>query len=476
MRKKQQKLIMKLLNKHSLVFILTVVCQFGFSQSDSLLDYNSFLLEVRKSNPLAARADNNIEYGKVQLKAAKGNFDPQLNSFVERKKFNTIDYFTVGMAELKQPLYTSQYLKAGYQYGQGIYLNPENSTPVAGLPYIGIEASLLQGLLFDKRRADVIKAKHYSDYFNAEQKIQLNDLMFTASNIYVGALYTKKINRLYSYFADLANQRLKGINDLSEVGERPAIDTIEAAIFLQGRLLDKQAGEIEMIKKFNELSILNPSSPILLSDKNFTDSLEQIYSLIVKTISLTIINEQNTNPLISQYLAKQKVLETEKKLKREMIKPVLNVSYNFLNTSNEIIFPSLNTNNYKWGASFSFPLFLRKSRNEYKMAALEAKNNEFETLNKQNQIRFKRRYILEAIQITAGQILNAEKSSAYSKLLVEAERLKFMNGESSLFLLNSRESKWLEAELKLAEYKLNFIKNFIELTYVNGDLKYELPK
>ena len=110
------------------------------------------------------------------------------------------------------------------------------------------------------------------------------------------------------------------------------------------------------------------------------------------------------------------------------------------------------------------------------MAALEAKNNEFETLNKQNQIRFKRRYILEAIQITAGQILNAEKSSAYSKLLVEAERLKFMNGESSLFLLNSRESKWLEAELKLAEYKLNFIKNFIELTYVNGDLKYELPK
>ena len=231
-----------------------------------------------------------------------------------------------------------------------------------------------------------------------------------------------------------------------------------------------------MIKKFNELSILNPSSPILLSDKNFTDSLEQIYSLIVKTISLTIINEQNTNPLISQYLAKQKVLETEKKLKREMIKPVLNVSYNFLNTSNEIIFPSLNTNNYKWGASFSFPLFLRKSRNEYKMAALEAKNNEFETLNKQNQIRFKRRYILEAIQITAGQILNAEKSSAYSKLLVEAERLKFMNGESSLFLLNSRESKWLEAELKLAEYKLNFIKNFIELTYVNGDLKYELPK
>lgn len=474
MKKKQQKFIMKLLNKYSLVVILTLICPFGFAQSGNLFDYNSFLLEVRKNNPLAARADNNIEYGKVQLKAAKGNFDPQLNSFIESKQFNSLDYFTFGSAELKQPLYTSQYLKAGYQYGQGIYLNPENSTPVIGLPYIGIEASLLQGLLFDKRRSDVIKAKHYSDYFNAEQKIQLNDLMFTASNIYVSALYTKKINGLYSYFAELANQRLKGISDLSLVGERPAIDTVEAVIFLQGRLLDKQAGEIEMIKKLNELSILSPSSSALLSNISFTDSLEQVYALIVKTRSLTIINEQNTNPLISQYLAKQKVLETEKRLRREMIKPVLDVSYNFLNTSNEVIFPSLNTNNYKWGATFSFPLFLRKSRNEFKMAVLEAKNNELETINKQNQINFKRQYILEAIRITAGQILNAERSSAYSKLLVEAERLKFMNGESSLFLLNSRESKWLESELKLAEYKLNFIKSFIELTYVNGDLKYEL--
>ncbi|MBK7819181.1 MAG: TolC family protein [Sphingobacteriaceae bacterium] len=172
--------------------------------------------------------------------------------------------------------------------------------------------------------------------------------------------------------------------------------------------------------------------------------------------------------------SKQKVLETEKRLKREMIKPVLDLSYNFLNTSNDIIFPTLNTNNYKWGASFSFPLFLRKPRNEYKMADLDAKNNELETINKQNQINFKRKYIIETIKVTAEQIVNAERSAAYSRLLVEAERLKFTNGESSLFLLNSRESKWLETELKLAEFKLKFVKNFIELTYINGDLKYEL--
>lgn len=460
--------------RSSLSLLLSILYGLCISQTTSY-NYNSFLNSVKNTNPLSARSENSGDYGKAQLKAAKGNFDPQLSSNIESKQFNSYNYFTFGNAELKQPLYTSQYLKVGYQYGQGVYLNPEKSTPLVGLPYVGVEASVLQGLLFDKRRAEVIKAKHYADYFTAEQKIQFNDLMFAASNTYVDALYTKKINSLFTYFATLADQRLNGINDLSKIGERPAIDTIEAAIFLQSRLLDKQAGEIELIRKMNELSILNPlaNSPSV-STLNLSDSLELVYSFAVKNIQQSITNEANANPIIAQYNAKQKVLETERRLKREMIKPVLDLSYNFLNTSNEVIFPVLNTNNYKWGATFSFPLFLRKPRNEYKMATLEAKNNELETINKQNQINFKRKYILEAIQVTAGQIINAERSAAYSKLLVEAERLKFTNGESSLFLLNSRESKWLETELKLAEYKLKFIKSFIELTYVNGDLKYEL--
>lgn len=461
--------------RNSLTLVLIGLVGICLSQTVSLYSYNTFLNSVKEANPLSKKAENNIMYGKAQLKAAQGNFDPQLGSNIESKQFNSSNYFTYGNAELKQQLYTSQYLKVGYQYGQGILLNPELSTPLVGLPYVGIEASLLQGLMFDKRRAEVVKAKHYSEYFSAEQKIQMNDLMFSASNIYVDALYTKKINNLFSYFATLAQQRLKGISELSVVGERPAIDTIEAAIFLQSRLLDRQAGEIEMIKKLNELTVINPlSSDRPLSMLSISDSLEQVYTLAIKIIQQTLMNDQNTNPLVAQYLAKQKILETEKRLKREMIKPVLDVRYNFLNTSNDVIFPSFNASNYKWGASFSFPLFLRKPRNEYKMANLDAKNNELETVNKQNQINFKRKYIVEAIQVTAEQILNAERSAAYSRLLVEAEKLKFTNGESSLFLLNSRESKWLETELKLAEYKLKFIKSFIELTYVNGDLKYEL--
>ncbi|MDZ4665653.1 MAG: TolC family protein [Bacteroidota bacterium] len=465
---------MKKLKKNSIAVVL-ILYSYAYLAQTPNFTYNSFIISVKQNNPLAKRAENNSEYAKAQLTAAKGNFDPQLNSYIDNKQFNSGNYFTVAGAELKQQLYTSQYIRMGYQYGQGIYLNPENTVPLVGLPYVGIEASILRGLMFDSKRAEVIKAKHYSEFYKSEQNIQLNDLLFVASNTYFDVLYTKKVNKLFAYFADLANQRLKGITELSLIGERPIVDTVEAAIFLQSRLLDLQSGEIEMIKKFNELLILDP-----VSNKSFTggyfvsDSLDKIYGLVQTSIKKIVANDEVTNPMITQYMAKQKVLETEAKLKKEMIKPVLDVSYNFLNTNSNIIFPTFNTNNYKWGATFSFPLFLRKPRHEYKMASITAKNNELELFNKQNQLTYKRKLLIEALQVTSLQIANAERSSNYSKILVEAERLKFVNGESSLFLLNSRENKWLETELKLAEYKLKFLKGFIELVYVNGNMKYEL--
>lgn len=466
---------MKYIKNSILTGLIILGCEICLSQSSQNISYNEFLFLVKQGNPLALKAENNIEYARTQMKAANGNYDPQLNTFVEKKQFNSLEYFTYGAAELKQQLYTSQYLKMGYQYGQGIYLNPEFSAPMEGLPYVGIEASLLQGLLFDKSRAEVMKARYYSDYYNAEQKIQMNDLLFVASNTYLDALFAKKINSMYAYFLTLANQRLKGISELAVIGERAVIDTVEAAIFLQGRLLDQQATEIEMVKRMNEILVLNstiekPSAVNL----NIIDSLDQVYLLSIKSIEQLLLAESRTNPLISQYLAKQKVLETETRLKREMIKPILDVSYNFLSNSNSPINQTINMSNYKWSATFSFPIFLRKSRNDYKMAALVAQNNEYETVNKQNELKFKRNSIFEAIKITAKQIVNAERATGYNKMLVEAEKLKFMNGESSLFILNARENKWLETEIKLAEYKLKYIKAFIELVYIDGSLKYDM--
>ena len=110
----------------------------------------------------------------------------------------------------------------------------------------------------------------------------------------------------------------------------------------------------------------------------------------------------------------------------------------------------------------------------FKMAKISFQNNSFELANKANELDFKLNTLKQTIAILSEQLQNAERSVMYNKQLVEAEKLKFNNGESSLFILNARENKWLESELKYVEYKYKFIKTSIAIIYLKGTLNYRL--
>jgi outer membrane protein TolC len=129
-------------------------------------------------------------------------------------------------------------------------------------------------------------------------------------------------------------------------------------------------------------------------------------------------------------------------------------------------------NNYKFGMQVSFPLLFRNPLNTYHLSKIQAQNNQWELLNKSNELTFKISALRKNMGLLAEQLQNAERTARYSKQLVEAEKLKFTNGESTLFMLNTRESKWLESEQKLAEFKLKFIKNYLNLVYLSGGLDY----
>lgn len=462
------------MKKRRVKTILVIALWAGVLKSQESLTYNNYLRHIMDHNVISEKAANNNRIAEMQYRSALGNYDPQFSAAIDNKFFTGKNYFTTSVAEIKQPIFASNYLKAGYAYGQGTNVNPENYTPANGQLYLGLETSVLQGLLFDKRRAEILKAKHYTDYYNSEQKIQLNDLLFQSANTYVNLLYVNHQNRLYTYFMQLASQRSKGIQDLVAIGERAPVDTIEASIFLLSRLLEKQASETDIQKEYNNLLVIyrgnsqEISRALLLSD-----SLDAIFDGVVRR-SIIETEKTSSNPLVDQYIAKQGVLETEQRFRKELIKPALNLNYNLLGTGNPDYFSGLSPNNYKWGVTFSLPLLLRKQRYDYKLATIQTRNNTLELTNKQNEITYKQKYLNDNLRITQQQIENAKRASAYSKALVEAERLKFQNGESSLFILNARESKWLESELKLLDCKLKFIKLVFELIYLNGNLEYQL--
>lgn len=460
--------------KSKSAFILILSLLTANVRAQSKLSYGDFLRNVSENHPAAIRSENLKRFGEVQLRASQGNFDPQVYGSYDNKFFKNIEYYTYSEAEVKQQIYSAQYIKAGYEYGSGTFIDPERLTATYGLPFVGVELGLLQGMMIDKNRAEVMKARAYVDYYAAERNNLLNKLYYEASLNYFDWVFNVKKLSLNGYFLSLADQRLQGIDALAKIGERAAMDTIEAAIFLQARQIDYQNAMIDIQKSVNDLSSFNwigEQPAAILSDFAPDDSLDIYYDKVVQKISQAILDTID-NPVINKFTSFQRVLDVDVRLKREYIKPKLNVSYNILSSDPTIFTGTLTTNNYKWGLNFAVPLYLRQSRNEYRLSKITSRNNSLELANVRTELQYKISANLASIQLLSEQIINADRSARYSKALVEAERLKFENGESSLFLLNTRESKWLESELKLAEYKLKYIQLYFQLVYLKGQRKY----
>lgn len=464
-------------NKFTYFLILLLFNVFNIQGQTVSLSYNDFVKNIIQNNPLSKQAENIKKYGELNFKAARGNYDPLLSGSFEQKQFNGKNYFTTLNSEIKQPIFTSQYLKAGYDYGLGTNVNPEQATPSYGLPYLGLEVGVLQGLVIDKRRAEVLKSKEYLNYYDAEKQIQLNALLYESSQAYFNWLFTTKQIAINNYFMTAAKQRLVAIETLSEIGEKASIDTVEAAIFYQSRLLDLQSAQIDNQKNSYSLSSYNwldNTTSTTLYEYAPTDSLDVYYIKAKNKLMELTQQDALSNPVLAKYNSLQKVLEIDNRLKKEMIKPVLNLKYNFLSSNPNSLTPAISNNSYKWGLDLSFPLLFRNSTNQYKMSKLISQNNSLEILNKSNELTFKNNALKQTISILASQLDNTARTVNYSTQLLEAEKLKFFNGESSLFLLNTRENKLLESELKLAEYKLKFIKTVLNIIYLNGNLNYEL--
>lgn len=459
-----------------ILFILNFIYLSLSSQGG--ITYNEFITTIKNNHPLIERAQNISEQGKYLLNAARGSYDPMINSNYENKFFSSKNYFSLLHAEIKQPIFTNQYITAGYDYGQGNFLDPSDITIPSGTPYVGLEASVLQGLMFDKRRSEVLKAKEYKKYYEAEKNQLVNQLLFEASSHFVEWSFAEKELSLYEYFLNLANDRYLALVILSDIGEKAAVDTIEASLLYQSRFLEYQSVKLDNQKIQNKIFTfswqdeLNPMA--YDTSLIIKDSLEFYFRQAEGLVAIEMQSSDWANPIITKYTAIQNIIGIDKRLKGELIKPKLDVKYNFLSSNASPYFTDYSTSNYKWGAKFSMPLFLRTSRNEFKIANLNYKNSGYELNNKRNEIELKVKIILQSIFILRDQVSFAEKNVKYSKQLLEAEKMKFDNGESSLFLLNTRETKWLDSEVKLAEYRAKFIKTVFELVYVKGSVNYKL--
>lgn len=448
--------------KYLLALLLFIFTQFSFSQTielnDNTLSFEEYIGYVKLYHPLMKQAELTLNMGQANLLKARGGFDPKVEVDFDRKKFKNTKYYNELNAVFKIPTWYGVEFKANFEENTGEYLNPNLTVPEGGLYSAGISFSLAQGFLINERMASLKKARFFSDKTQADRNLLVNSVLFNASKAYFDWVKATNEHRIFDTFLLNANARLKAIKRSVELGDKAEIDVIEARIIMRNRLLDLEAAALK--RKKTALAASNylwiNDIPIELNDAVIPIAPEVRdleASLRLKDTGNTSILIDN-HPKMLSLNAKINMLTIDRKLKHNKLLPKLDLQYNFISPQFDEL-NTFNTSNYKAFLNFSLPLFLRKERGDYKLAKLKIKDANFERMSTSLSLRNKIKTI--SLEIKSFDIQNVLITSLVEdyKALVKAEERKFYLGESSLFLINSREQKLLDAQLK--ENKL-FIK------------------
>lgn len=460
--------------KKILVFLMMSISLIAQEKKDNELTYNEFLGYVKKYHPMVKSANLQINNAQANLMMARGGFDPKIEVDFDKKQFKDKTYYSILNSSFKIPTWYGIEVKAGFDNSEGVYLNPENTLPNKGLSSLGINLPLGQGLLINQRMADLQKAKIQLQWSQAERKLQSIEVLYAASIAYFNWKLNYSQVQLYKNYLKNAEVRYNGVSRLIENGDKSAIDSIEAGITVRSRKLNLEDSELKLAKSKLELSNylwLENNVPLEIQDNIIPeDQLGLTIQETLKTNDLLIPNTAIENhPKINALQSKIAILEVDRKLKATNLLPKIDLGYYYL--SEPSYWNSTNFENFKIGVNFSYPLFLRKERGGLQMAKFKIQDAQF-ALDLE-RVQLKNKIVSQQIEINSlvkQRKLISALVKDYDAMLTSEERL-FTFGESSLFLINSRENNLVGSQLSELNMENRYFTSNVEMFKIMANLE-----
>lgn len=416
---------------------------------ENILTYDQFMSWVQQNHPISKQADLFMEFGKQELRKARGEFDPFLFGSLDEKQFKETEYYNKREAGVLVPTVGGIEFQGVVEQNRGTYLNSENSITENGLYAVGAAVNIGNGLFIDKRRAALRQAKIFNLASEEERRQGLNLLYFDAAVAYwnwAGAFADLEVNE---EGLQLAQIRFEAIKGSFELGDLPAIDTVEAFTQVLSRKIKLQKAGIVFFSSTQELNVFlwdAEESPIdldpLVIPENLANNLPQ--ELDKELFSQAIIRHPELR-LLDYDLD---YLDVERRYKAEQLKPKVKLKYNFLTeTFGGFEQAGFLENNYKFGIQVTTPLLLRKERGDLGLTRTKIRDVNYKRDLKFEQLRTKLQIVFNKYDVLGSQLMVFSQNIQGLETLLKGERIKFDLGESSLFLINSRETGLFDALL-----------------------------
>ena len=434
-----------------ITLLLLLPCMLRVVAQEKILSADELISIIIKHHPVAQQAAIDVRIARADILSGRGAFDPQFISETYRKEFGGLTYYDQRAFEVQVPTWYGIDLFAGKENITGSRVDLEKT--LGSITFMGFSIQPLQNLFMDKRRAVLLQAQNMHQLSEVQRRIVVNDLLQDALYSYWDWWEKYHVQKIMRAALSNAEKRLALVRAVFQLGDRPAIDTLEAYTQVQSFQIKLSEAYQNLLKANFQLSTFLWIGKSPQTELPF-DVIPQDYKQVKPFILEELLHVTNSHPQVIQYDYKLKELQIDKKLAFQSLLPDVKLKYNqtgydLAKTINGAWF----NNNYRFGMSVSMPLRLSEGRGEYQKAKLKIESTGLEQANKSVQLHaLVKQYYTEWKQ-TETQLSLQTELMANTRLLQKGEEIRFNNGESSLFLINSRELKTIEAEQKIIELR-----------------------
>ncbi len=456
MRERLTLVLFTLLINHSILNAQMIDTLFVIPDSTRAFTLDNLYDLILQNHPTAKQVELLSEVARQEIRLARGNFDPKLEAQVASKQLNGKDYYDIFNSSLKLPTFIPVDPTIGIDRNKGIYLNPEryidNEFNYRQF-YAGVSIPLGRGLFTDERRTTLRQAELLKEMTEAEQVNIINRILLDAAKNYWDWYYAYYNYLLLNQSVRIAEEIFSRVKTNYTFGEAAVIDTIQAKITWQQRIIDQQEAFMNYRNSGLELSNMLWDSlghpldldltwaPVLVTDPG---------SLTAEKLKELADHARTNHPELKKIDVKIMQLETERRLAAEYLKPQLNLNYYVINqpVKPDGDYSFIADDNYKLGIDFSFPLFLRKERSELALSKLKISNTRFEQSLAERQIINDLTRIYNELTNLQSIMTNQKQMVESYERLLEAELVNLEQGESDLFKINVQQEKLIESQSK----------------------------
>lgn len=442
------------------------------------LPFAAFRDRVLANHPVAVQARQAAAGGQAELTFARGGFDPKLEIARDRKVFGGTEYFDYIDAALKIPTFIGSDLKLAFERTRGTYFSTDRRTPERGLLTLGFTVPLGQRILTDERRTALAQARAARDAGEAERDAMLNKLLFAAAKDYAGWYEAWQRLRIATEGIALARFRLEAVRQRLAAGASPAVDTLEATLEVNRRdvtLREASAGYYAARQAAESYLWDERGAPVPLGP-DIAPVLDGVTIAAPDTAQLLALRAEveRSHPDVRKAEAKLRSVDAERLLAVQGVLPFAELSLASLAGRNDrgaLTDRDAWDENQKVGFYASTPLLFFKERGKLAMTGA-----------KQEAARAERDFVRRLIGLTLGVAANdlavlaglqelQAVNVTQATLLRDAEQERFLNGESTLLVVNLRERLVLDELVKRAAIEAKGISALAALGVALGDFR-----